>query len=72
MSKNISTIATSVAMQFYCEVMIKAMQEQEVKIENQEAKIEALTQLLNKLYQNPNAAELIKSFSGSEYSQPAA
>lgn len=53
MSKNISTIAPSVAMKFYSEVIIKAIQELQKKIENQEAKIEALTHLLNKHYQDP-------------------
>ena len=52
--------------------MIKAMQEQEAKIENQEYRIEALTQLVNKLSQNPDAAEteLTRGLSGSEYSPP--
>ncbi|MEO6453801.1 MAG: hypothetical protein ABIN97_07020 [Ginsengibacter sp.] len=64
MLKNITTIVPSVAMQFYSEVIIKAMQEQEARMENQEAKIKALTQLVNKLLQNPDAVaeELEKSF----------
>ena len=63
MKQIISTILIVIIIAFYGEVILEAVQEQQNKIENQEAEIEALTQLLTKFYLNPSGT----SFNENDY-----